>query len=236
MENFDFVICGAGTAGCIMANRLSANPTIKVLLLEAGGKMQAPLLSAYGASFDLWDTHLDWAFRSTPQAQLHDRRILLNRGKGLGGSSGINLGMYVRGNRGDYDRWAKMGNTGWSYDDVLPYFKRSEASTLFDNEFHNSDGNIQIELPLNSSPLHELCFEALEDLGVRRNPDYNGAAQEGSCIYQFTTNCGRRVSAADGFLAPVKDRPNLTETALRELATHSVRCPNVWGQKRSFSH
>lgn len=210
MKNFDFVICGAGTAGCILANRLSADPGIRVLLLEAGGEMKAPGIEALGTALDHWDTNLDWAFRSAPQRQLNNRRILLNRGKGLGGSSGINFGMYVRGNRGDYDGWAQMGNTGWSYDDVLPYFKRSEVSTIYDDEFHGTEGNIQIELPHNRNPLQEKVFEALEDLGVPRNPDYNGAVQAGSFLYQFTTKDGKRVSAADGFLTPALERPNLT--------------------------
>lgn len=165
--------------------------------------------AALGAAVDHWDTNLDWAFRSTPQKHLNNRRILLNRGKGLGGSSGINFGMYVRGNRGDYDLWSQKGNTGWSYDEVLPFFKRSEASTLYNDEFHGVDGNIQIELPFNRNPLQERFFAALEALGVQRTPDYNGATQAGSFLYQFTTKEGKRVSAAEGFLNPARERPNL---------------------------
>lgn len=147
MNGYDFIICGAGTAGCILANRLCADSGTKVLLLEAGKEMTNPLLPALGASVEHSDGPLDWAFRSEPQVNLNNRRILLNRGKGLGGSSSINWGMYVRGNRGDYDHWAQLGNTGWSYDEVLPYFRRSESNQSLSNEFHGTDGPLQIEAP-----------------------------------------------------------------------------------------
>lgn len=210
MTHFDFIICGAGTAGCILANRLSADPACQVLLLEAGQTPSHRLLPAIGASIDHWDGPLDWAFRSEPQENLNGRRILLNRGKALGGSSAINWGMYVRGNAADYDHWAQLGNTGWSSDSVLPYFRRSEANTSLDNDHHGTDGPIFIEDTHSAHPLHELFFQVLEDMGIPRNPDYNGASQEGSFHYQFTTRNGRRWSAADGFLTPVLDRPNLT--------------------------
>lgn len=213
MDQFDIVICGAGTAGCVLANRLSADPAIRVLLLEAGQAMRGPMLEAYGAAMDQWDSPIDWAFRSAPQAHLHGRRILLNRGKGFGGSSGINYGMYVRGNRGDYDHWAQLGNTGWSYDAVLPFMIKSEASRVFDDAYHGTTGALPIEHPRNRHPLQEMCFEAYEALGVPRNPDYNGAEQEGCFHYQYTTDEGRRVSAADAFLNPVRHRPNLTIVA-----------------------
>lgn len=209
-STYDYVIIGAGSAGCVLANRLTEDEGCRVLLLEAGQAPSHPLAPVPGAAVDLWDTAMDWAFRSEPQAFLDNRRILLNRGKALGGSSAINFNLYVRGNRGDYDHWAQLGNRGWSYDDVLPYFRRAEANETHDNAWHGTDGPLKVGDFKVLNPLHELYFEALEDLGVPRNPDYNGETQEGSFAYQGTIDNGRRFSVADAYLTPAMSRPNLT--------------------------
>lgn len=210
VETFDIIIVGAGTAGCVLASRLSEDESCRVLLLEAGGQARDPLIAAPGAAKMFWDTALDWAFRSEPQQHLNGRRILLNRGKCIGGSGTINWCAYVRGNRGDYDAWAQLGCTGWGYDDVLPYFRKSERNAMHDDEWHGTDGPLHVGEFHGRHPLHELYFEALEDLGVPRNPDFNGVQQEGCGYHQGTLLDGARFSTADGFLAPALERPNLT--------------------------
>ena len=207
---FDYVIIGAGSAGCVLANRLTEDPQCQVLLLEAGGTASHPLAAVPGAAVELWDTAMDWAFRSEPQHFLDNRRILLNRGKALGGSSAINFCLYVRGNRGDYDHWAQLGNTGWGYDDVLPYCRRAESNDTHDDAWHGTEGPLRVGEFKVKNPLHEMYFEALEDLGVSRNPDFNGAQQEGSGYYQGTIADGRRFSVANAYLDPALTRPNLT--------------------------
>jgi choline dehydrogenase len=134
--NFDYIVVGAGSAGCVIANRLSADPSCRVILIEAGGEPDTNLAAVPGGAIYLQGSKLDWAYTTTPQKQLFGRRIAYPRGRTVGGTSVLNLMMYVRGNRGDYDRWEAMGNPGWGYDDVLPYFRRSEGNTSFADEYH----------------------------------------------------------------------------------------------------
>lgn len=209
-EQFDYVVVGAGSAGCVLASRLSEDPRCRVMVLEAGFAPSHPLADAPGASVMLEDTAMDWAFRSEPQPFLNNRRILLSRGKALGGSSAINYCLYVRGNRGDYDHWAQLGNRGWSYDDVLPCFRRAEANATHDDEWHGTDGPLSVEELRGRHPIHEMYLEAVESLGVPRNPDFNGAVQEGCGYYQGTLRDGRRCSTATAYLDPAMARPNLT--------------------------
>lgn len=208
--SFDYVVVGAGSAGCVVASRLSEDPQCKILLIEAGEAAAHKLVDAPGAARFLEDTTLNWGFRSTPQPFLNNRRIDLPRGRALGGSGQINWSYYVRGNRGDYDHWAQSGNQGWDYDSVLPYFRRAETNATFHDDWHGADGPLSVENLAERNPLQEIYFEALDSLGVPANPDFNGGTQEGYGYYQGTIRNGKRWSTADAYLTPALKRPNLT--------------------------
>ena len=208
--SFDYIVVGAGSAGCVLANRLSEDPDCRVLLVEAGGEPDTALATIPGAAIRMWGTKLDWAFTTVPQANLFGRRIAYPRGRAVGGTSVLNMMMYVRGSRSDYDRWRSLGNVGWGYDDVLPYFRRSEANANFDDAYHGTAGPMSVVTTTHRHPLCEYFLEAAQSLGVPRNPDFNGAVQEGCGYFQATVRDGRRCGAKEAFIDPVRDRPNLT--------------------------
>lgn len=211
IAKFDYIIIGAGSAGCVLANRLSENPANKVLLLEAGGpdkKKEIGIPAAYG---NLHRSAVDWGFSTEPQAQVYNRSIYLPRGKTLGGSSSTNAMAYVRGNPADYDEWAALGNKGWAYQDVLPYFKKSEHHEDIANEYHGINGLLNVTFQKTfQTPYARAFVEACAACGIPQNPDYNGAQQEGAGMFQFTIKNGRRHSTATAFLQPARHRSNLT--------------------------
>jgi choline dehydrogenase len=208
--NFDYIIIGAGSAGCVIANRLSADPACRVVLIEAGGEPDTNLATVPGAAMYLQGSKLDWAYTTTPQKQLFGRRIAYPRGRAVGGTSVLNLMMYVRGNRGDYDRWQAMGNPGWGYDDVLPYFRRSEGNTTFADDYHGSDGPMIVATNPHRHPLCARFIEAAQSIGVPYNPDFNGAEQAGCGYFQATLTGGRRCGSKEAFIDPIRHRPNFT--------------------------
>ena len=208
---FDYVIVGAGSAGCVLANRLSADPSRSVCLIEAGPQDRSPLIHIPAGILGMLPTqHMNWAYQTVPQPGLHGRRGYQPRGRTLGGSSSINAMVYIRGHRSDYDGWAALGNPGWSYDEVLPIFRRSEDQARGADHFHGVGGELSVsDLP---SPVQaSLAFvESAIRYGLPANADFNGASQEGAGLYQVTQRRGRRCSAAVAFLNPVLARPNLT--------------------------
>ncbi|AUD02269.1 GMC family oxidoreductase [Spirosoma pollinicola] len=211
--DFDYIIVGAGSAGCVLANRLSADPTKSVLLLEAGGpdtKMEIHIPAAYTK---LHGSAVDWGFWTEPQMALNGRRMYQPRGKTLGGCSSTNAMAYVRGNRLDYDDWAALGNEGWGYKDVLPYFIRSEHNEQYDRldpVYHGNFGPLNVTYATRfQTPLAGAFVNACTQAGIRLNADYNGAEQEGTGFFQFTIKNGQRHSAATAFLLPALKRPNL---------------------------
>jgi choline dehydrogenase len=206
----DYVIVGAGSAGCVLANRLSADPSTKVLLLEAGGPDTSPFIHTPAMMGFLPDSPYDWRYRTVPQLHCNMRRFAWPRGRTLGGSSSINYMIYIRGHAADYDHWAQLGNKGWSYEDVLPVFKKSEHNERLSDRFHGRGGPLNVADHRFRHPLSEMFVAAAQETGVPANADFNGATQDGAGFYQVTQKDGLRWSTASAFLRPALARPNLT--------------------------
>jgi len=213
-NSFDYIIIGAGSAGCVLANRLSKDPKNTVLVLEAGGPDSNKNIHIPGAYTKVHKSEVDWGFWTEEQTNVLQRRIYLPRGKTLGGSSSTNAMAYVRGNAADYDGWEALGNPGWGYKDVLPYFKRAENNAQIeqmDEGYHGSSGELGVSLPTSfKTPFVEGFMDACAAVGIPKNSDYNGAKQQGVGIVQSTIKNGKRDSAAAAFLKPVLGRSNLT--------------------------
>ena len=212
-QEFDYIVVGAGSAGCVLAARLSEDPSTRVLLLEAGPpdrSLWIHLPIGYGKT--MWSDTYNWRFETDPDPNMNGRRIYWPRGKTLGGSSSINGLIYIRGQREDYDHWAALGNAGWGYADVLPYFIRSEGNQRGANPFHGGDGPLKVSDIGAKHALIEAFIEGAQQIGpasVPRTDDFNGATQEGAGYYQLTTDRGWRVSTAKAYLDPARGRPNL---------------------------
>lgn len=208
---YDFIIVGAGSAGCVLANRLSMDPANRVLLIEAGCKDQNPLFRLPMLMGKLFHSGIyNWHYHTEPEPYLNGRSLYWPRGKVLGGTSTINGMIYVRGNRHDYDRWAQLGLPGWSYDEVLPAFRRSEAHIQRNGEFHNVDGELTVCRARGHNPLMDVFCEAGLQAGYPQNDDFNGVTQEGFGRYDFTIRKGKRWSTSWAFLRPALGRKNLT--------------------------
>ena len=209
--HYDYVIVGGGSAGCVLANRLSADPSVTVLLLEAGGSDRHPFFAMPAGFAKMTKGIGSWGWHTVPQQHLNNRVLRYTQAKVIGGGSSINAQLYTRGVPADYDEWeSRAGATGWSYRDVLPYFKRSENNQRYANEFHGYGGPLGVSNPISPMPICEAFFQAGQELGIPFNPDFNGASQGGLGYYQLTQLDARRSSAATGFVKPVLDRPNLT--------------------------
>src|SRR5947208_4735765 len=231
-----YVTVGAGSAGCALANGLSANDKHSVLLLEAGPKdsnlwIHVPL--GYGKLFK--EKSVNWMYQTEPEPGLNGRQVFQPRGKVLGGSSSINGLLYVRGQHEDYDRWRQRGNAGWGYDDVLPYFKKAENQQRGADEFHGAAGPLPVSDWRHADPLSEAFVVAATEAGIPANPDFNGATQEGAGFFQTTTRRGRRASSAFSYLRPARNRANLhieTEALAQRILFEGRRAGSVEYRQR----
>jgi choline dehydrogenase len=212
----DYVIVGAGSAGCVLANRLSEDPSVRVLLVEAGGRDRSLNIKIPAAFPKQFHTKLDWDFATEPEAHVDGRSLYIPRGKALGGSSSMNAMLYVRGRPLDYDTWEAQGAAGWGYRDVLPYFISAEDNARGASEYHGVGGPLKVSEQRSPRPLDKQLLEASEAAGIPRVADYNGPEQDGASMFQVTQRNGQRFSAADAYLRPAQGRPNL------EVRTHAT--------------
>ena len=228
-RTYSYIVVGAGAAGCVVANRLSEDPAASVLLLEAGGPDRNPLIHIPVGFTKLTSKGVNWGFSTVPQPQLNDREMWYPQGRTLGGSTSINAMIYIRGNRADYDGWEALGNEGWGYDGVLPYFRKSENNTRLNNEYHGVGGDMNVTQQIQHNPLTRAFVRAWQELGIDFNADVNGAQQDGVTFYDVTQRNARRESAATAFLRPAMKRPNLMVITKAQATKLLVEGNNVVG-------
>jgi len=229
-EGFDYIIIGGGSAGSVLAGRLSEDPTAQVLLLEAGGRDRHPFYHLPAGFAKMTKGIGSWGWETVPQRHMKGRVFNYTQAKVIGGGSAINAQIYTRGNAQDYDEWRQMGCEGWSYEDVLPYFRKAEDNDTFDNRYHGKGGPLGVSQPISPLPICEAYFEAAAALGIPRNMDVTGAAQDGVAFYQLTQRNARRSSAAMAYVAPKEGRPNLTVQTgaqVRRIVVEGARATGV---------
>lgn len=207
---YDYIIIGAGSAGCVLANRLTENPQTRVLLLEAGRRDRSPLIHIPATFSKLFKTQYDWNYYTENQSQMANRQMYWPRGKVLGGCSSINAMIYIRGHRQDYDHWESLGNKGWGYNDILPYFKKAENQEYFESEYHGKNGLLNVSTLPELNPLTHAFIQGAQERGIVYQEDFNIPEPEGVGVYQTTIKNGQRQSTAIAYLKPCLNRSNLT--------------------------